>query len=57
MNACRRATVRRPRTRLARTRSLAAPALEDDMTQHFDAIVIGTGQAGPPLAARCPAPG
>ncbi|HDR9020226.1 TPA: FAD-containing oxidoreductase [Burkholderia vietnamiensis] len=22
------------------------------MTQHFDAIVIGTGQAGPPLAAR-----
>ena len=40
------------RTRLARTRSLAAPALEDDMTQHFDAIVIGTGQAGPPLAAR-----
>ncbi len=22
------------------------------MTQHFDAIVTGTGQAGPPLAAR-----
>jgi pyruvate/2-oxoglutarate dehydrogenase complex dihydrolipoamide dehydrogenase (E3) component len=22
------------------------------MSQHFDAIVIGTGQAGPPLAAR-----
>ncbi|MGY4729430.1 FAD-containing oxidoreductase [Burkholderia pyrrocinia] len=27
------------------------------MTQHFDAIVIGTGQAGPPLAARLSAAG
>ncbi|WP_187499787.1 FAD-dependent oxidoreductase, partial [Pantoea agglomerans] len=27
------------------------------MTQHFDAIVIGTGQAGPPLAARLAAAG
>ena len=23
------------------------------MTEHFDAIVIGTGQAGPALAVRC----
>jgi pyruvate/2-oxoglutarate dehydrogenase complex dihydrolipoamide dehydrogenase (E3) component len=37
---------------LARARSHVEPAQEDVMTQHFDAIVIGTGQAGPPLAAR-----
>jgi pyruvate/2-oxoglutarate dehydrogenase complex dihydrolipoamide dehydrogenase (E3) component len=36
---------------------LAASAQEDVMTQHFDAIVIGTGQAGPPLAARLAAAG
>ena len=23
------------------------------MNEHFDVIVIGAGQAGPPLAARC----
>ena len=27
------------------------------MTKHFDAIVIGTGQAGPPLAKRLAAAG
>ena len=27
------------------------------MSRHFDAIIIGTGQAGPPLAARCAAAG
>ena len=27
------------------------------MTQRFDAIIIGTGQAGPPLAARLSAAG
>ena len=27
------------------------------MSQHFDAIIIGTGQAGPPLAARLAAAG
>jgi pyruvate/2-oxoglutarate dehydrogenase complex dihydrolipoamide dehydrogenase (E3) component len=27
------------------------------MARHFDALIIGTGQAGPPLAARLAATG
>jgi pyruvate/2-oxoglutarate dehydrogenase complex dihydrolipoamide dehydrogenase (E3) component len=34
------------------TRTLAGVGTTHDMTTRFDAIIIGTGQAGPPLAAR-----